>query len=194
MFWGSSSYEFKGPVHIWKAQTVAKRKRNDLELAELNEQCDASEKTLWEISTGVRRTNLPRHPAGKPPQRRWNQSTGKYIRKFQGRIDFWRHYEKVMLPKFIPFAHRCLRQRPKTIVQEDEAPAHAHTHQAPMYTNYNVAWLIWPGNSPDLNAIEPCWPWMKKVTTIRGAPQARGLMEITGRKAWKELPQTEIQA
>ena len=25
--------------------------------------------------------------------------------------------------------------------------------------------LLWPGNSPDLNVIEPTWFWMKKETT-----------------------------
>jgi hypothetical protein len=38
--------------------------------------------------------------------------------------------------------------------------------------------LLWPGNSLDLNAIEPTWFWMKKETTKRG--------EITGKKKLKK--------
>jgi hypothetical protein len=28
--------------------------------------------------------------------------------------------------------------------------------------------LLWPGNSPDLNAIEPIWFWIKRETTKNG--------------------------
>ena len=99
-----------------------------------------------------------------------------------------------MLAKLIPFTQKCQKKRPNTLVQEDGAPSHAHKHQGPVYKMYGVARLIWPGNSPDLNAIEPCWPWMKKTTTARGAPQTRALMEMAWYQAWSDLPQSEIRA
>ena len=54
--------------------------------------------------------------------------------------------------------------------------------------------LLWPGNSPNLNMIEQCWPWMKRQTTRKGAPRNR----ITAIKAWtrcwtKTLKQKQIQ-
>jgi transposase len=125
----------------------------------------------------MKRLNLRRKPGGRTPQWRWNQSTGKLIRKSQGGIDFWRYYKEIMLAKLIPFAQKCQKKRPDILVQEDGAPAHAHRHQAPVYKLFKVPRLIWPGNSPDLNMIEPCWPWMKKTTTARGAPQTRALTE-----------------
>ena len=54
--------------------------------------------------------------------------------------------------------------------------------------------MIWPGNSPDLNAIEPYWPQMKKTTTSRGTPQTRSKMEKAWMQAWQDLPQKQIQA
>lgn len=36
-----------------------------------------------------------------------------------------------------------------------------------------VAKLLWPGNSPDLNAIEPCWFYLKRVITEKGPPANR---------------------
>jgi hypothetical protein len=54
--------------------------------------------------------------------------------------------------------------------------------------------LDWPGNSPDLNAIEPCWPIMKRDTTKTGAPKNRVIAEKAWIKCWKDLPQTQIQA
>jgi hypothetical protein len=53
--------------------------------------------------------------------------------------------------------------------------------------------MLWPGNSPDLNAIEPAWPWMKRKTTARGAATQKGKMEKEWIKAWKDLPQKDIQ-
>jgi len=67
-----------------------------------------------------------------------------------------------MLPKLIPFAQKRQKTRPKTLVQEDNAPPHAHHYQAHVYELHSVQRLLWPGNSPDLNAIEPAWPCMKK--------------------------------
>src|SRR6266516_1580934 len=170
MFWGCFSWDAKGPYHIWRKQNVAERKKDDLELAELNEKLEATAKAEWELSSGLRRINLQRNPGGKKPQWRWNGSTGKLVRKSQGGIHFWRYYKEVMLPKLIPFAQECKKKRPNTLVQEDGAPAHIHHHNGPVYKLHDVERLIWPGNSPDLNAIEPCWPWMKKTTTARGAP------------------------
>jgi transposase len=81
-----------------------------------------------------------------------------------------------------------MKDRPSTIVQEDNAPAHAHQYQTVVYNLYGVLRLLWPANSPDLNAIEKAWPWLKRVTTARGCPKTRKEMEITWAKAWASLP------
>ena len=59
-----------------------------------------------------------------------------------------------------------------------------------VYDPHSVERLPWPGNPPDLNAIEPAWPWM----TVRGAEHSRREMETAWYKAWNDLPQTPIQA
>ena len=42
--------------------------------------------------------------------------------------------------------------------------------------------------------IEPCWPWMKRTTTKKGAPRPRKNAEERWKKAWDELLQEKIQA
>jgi transposase len=53
--------------------------------------------------------------------------------------------------------------------------------------------MDWPGNSPDLNAIEPAWPWLKRRITSRGAPRDKKTGKEVWIKAWNDLPQVHIQ-
>ncbi|MCJ1359801.1 MAG: hypothetical protein MMC33_009804, partial [Icmadophila ericetorum] len=53
--------------------------------------------------------------------------------------------------------------------------------------------LSWPGNSPDLNIIEPTWSWTKRETTCRGEPQNRIIATKIWTIAWKKLGQKRIQ-
>ena len=54
--------------------------------------------------------------------------------------------------------------------------------------------LLWCGNSPDLNMIEPCWPWMKRETTKKGAPRTRKEAEKAWTRCWEDLSQKRIQS
>jgi len=68
-------------------------------------------------------------------------------------------------PLFLPFAKECQKERPGTLFQEDNAPFYASRYQQEVFDLWEVSRLFWPGNSPDLNAIEPTWFWMKRETT-----------------------------
>lgn len=79
------------------------------------------------------------------------------------------------------------------IVQEDKAPSHASKHQIPVFSIHEIERLLWPGNSPDLDMIEPCWFWMKRRTTSKGPPTSRLIAEPLWNKIWDDLPQQKIQ-
>ena len=79
------------------------------------------------------------------------------------------------------------------IVQEDKAPSHAHHAQAVVYSIRKVTRMIWCGNLPDLNMIEPSWYYLKRVTTKKGPPKSREVAERVWKEAWNNLEQERIQ-
>ena len=78
-------------------------------------------------------------------------------------------------------------------MQEDGPTPHISPHNLALFQEFGLERLDWPGNSPDLNAIEPCWPWMKRRTTREGPLRHRGEAEEKWLQCWDELPQSEIQ-
>lgn len=97
-----------------------------------------------------------------------------------------------MLARLIPFAKECQKRRPDTLVQEDNAPAHAHWFQ--QHAAHDIQRMLWPGNSPDLNAIECAWGWLKRHTTRKGRHTIRGEAIKAWERSWAEMPQSAIQA
>ena len=42
-----------------------------------------------------------------------------------------------------------------------------------LFFDANVLCMIWCGNPPNLNTIEPCWWWMKRRTTRKGCLRSK---------------------
>jgi transposase len=193
MFWGCFSYDRKGPCHIWRPETAQEKRLAAEQIAELNEALEPVMREEWELTTGMKRMGLRAKP-GRSPQWRWTKETGKLTRDGGSGIDWWRYQTQILVPKLLPFAKECQKERPGTLVQEDKAPSHSHYAQRLVYERESVEKLLWCGNSPDLNAIEPCWPWLKRRTTKKGAPKNRAEASRAWLQGWAELPQHQIQA
>ncbi|GFF59718.1 predicted protein [Aspergillus udagawae] len=160
------------------SEILAYEAAQDKRLAEqeiflLNQKLEPIRKAEWELNTSMARLKLRNGRApGRAPTWKWNKKNGLLSRDSKGGVDWYRYYKEVLIPKLIPFAQECAIERPNTIVLEDGAPAHRHRFQQTMYDIKGVQKIMdWPGNSPDLNAIEPAWPWLKRRTTSRGAPR-----------------------
>jgi transposase len=94
MFWGSFSYDKKGPCHIWLPETSQSKKNAETELTIINREREADCKAAWELETAMRRMQL-RSRSGRKPQWRFTAKTGKLIRSGKGGID-WYRYQKVV--------------------------------------------------------------------------------------------------
>ncbi|KAK4119761.1 hypothetical protein N657DRAFT_536599, partial [Parathielavia appendiculata] len=128
---------------------------------------------------------------GKQPEWKWDTKHGKLTRRQGTAVDWYRYQREVVIPKLIPFAKSC---GPDSLVQKDLAPSHAHRAQAAIYDTPCVARLMWCPNAPDLNMIEPCWPYLKRVTTKKGAPKSKKEAQQVWEEAWEDLDQPRIQA
>ena len=194
MFWGCFSYDKKGLCHIWKPETAAEKRACQADLDRMNALLEPEAKEAWELETGMRRMGL-RNPPGQKPKWKFTAETGKItISGKKGGITWYRYQKQVLIPKLLKFAQACKLERPDTMVMEDKAPAHASKFQDPVFMEMDILRLMWCGNSPDLNMIEPCWIWMKRETTKKGAPRTRKEAEKAWTRCWKDLSQARIRS
>ncbi|KAJ6276523.1 hypothetical protein J3E71DRAFT_348000 [Bipolaris maydis] len=193
MFWACLSYDKKGPCHCWLLETKKDKEKVDKEIEEIDKNLEPLMKEQWKLNNSMRRLNLRLMP-GRKPQWRWNQKNGKLASGKGSGIDWYRYQTKILQPKLLPFAQQCKDARLGTVIQEDKAPSYEYHAQQLIYNLHGITKLLWPGNSPYLNAIEPCWPWMKRRTTRKGAPKSRAEAIQAWEQCWTELPQDKIQA
>jgi hypothetical protein len=108
-----------------------------------------------------------RNKPGSKPEWKWDKKHGKLTRTDGKGIDWWQYCIKVVLPKLIPFAQECEKDRPGMIIQEDGAAPHNSVYKNRLYNLATVSYLLWVGNSPDLNMIEPAWPHLKRIIMLQ---------------------------
>ena len=70
----------------------------------------------------MRRMKL-RNPGGGKPFWKCDKTHGKVVRDGKGGVDWYRYQKLVLIPKLLPFAKKCMIDRPNTIVQEEKAPS-----------------------------------------------------------------------
>jgi Transposase len=144
MFWGAFTYEKKGPFHCWASETAKEKKAATEAVEILNKELEPLMREQWELNNGMRRLGLRNLP-GKKPEWKWKKENGKLTRGSKGGIDWWRYQQTILIPKMLPFAKDCAKERPGMMVQEDKAPAHNHHIQQQIYDLHKVQWLLWCG-------------------------------------------------
>ena len=178
MFWGSFSYDKKGPCHVWEKETPEEKRDCKADLDTRNLLIEKANKQKWEKEQRkwLRDWKKAHGRAPRGVRKVWkhNEKTGAFVVKNRrGGINWYRYQKRILIEKLLPFARDCQKDRPDTIVQEDNAPAYKSHYQGEVYNLWRIMKMLWPGNSPDLNAIEKAWFYMKKETTKQGPTSDR---------------------
>jgi hypothetical protein len=197
IFCGCFSYHLKGACHIWKKETKKEQLAAQQNLDEINAKREPKYRARWEADQAAKdllSLQQGRRRKGRRPEWKFTKKTGKLVRDGKrGGIDWYHYLHKVVVPKLYPFFCRCKDLRPNTLVQKDGAEPHTHGVLHTYYSALGIQQLLWPGNSPDLNPIEPCWMYMKQETTRDGAHLTRAEAERRWLKVWNEMPQEKPQ-
>ena len=107
MFWGSFSYDKKGPCYIWRPGTAQEKKTADKELAGMNTTRESECQAWWEIVTGVQHLGLRNKP-GKALVWKFTKQTGKLVQQAKtGGIDWYQYGQVILMGKLL------LRPRPE---------------------------------------------------------------------------------
>jgi hypothetical protein len=89
----------------------------------------------WELLDGTRRMRLRKQP-GRAPRWQCNDKN----------VEWWKHQRQVVIPKLIPFAKECMKERLQNVVQEDKVPSHANHAQTLLYSKVEIERPLWRGN------------------------------------------------
>ena len=190
-FWGCFTYDFKGPCHIWHAETKAERKAATKGVELMNLAVKQECKAAWELkNTAMTKCN---RRLGRKPAWKFTVDNGAFARD-RG-IDWYRYLTHILLPKLLPFSEALKHAGlPNVAAIEDDTPSQAPGHQRVYFDVADVQLLTsWSENSPDLNIFGDCWAYLKRITTKNGPLTSRKAAEVAWTKAWKDLEQWRIQ-
>ncbi|KAF1973224.1 hypothetical protein BU23DRAFT_380958, partial [Bimuria novae-zelandiae CBS 107.79] len=110
----------------------------------------------------------------------------------RGGVDGYRHREEVLKPLLVPWINSLYEEGRAPLLLEDGAPAHTSKIAVEYLEVSHIQKLNWPGHSPDVNAAEHCWPWIRRHITQDFMPstceeQCRRQWEYE----WEQMP-TEL--
>ena len=72
------------------------------------------------------------------------------------------NFQIILYSKLLFFVLECMKKHSEIIVQKDKTSSHAHHAQQAVYDAFKIACMLWPGNSLNLNMIEPAWLYLKR--------------------------------
>ena len=89
-FWGCFSWDYKGPCHVWEAETAQEKKEAEEILRLWNEANEPAAKKAWEEAQkeaeAERARSRQRRKPGPKPKWKFSDKTGKLVRVGKGGI------------------------------------------------------------------------------------------------------------
>lgn len=140
-------------THVRQKETVAGKEKAATDLNRLNALREDGCWLEWQLVIATQHHLHTRDQArGKKPVWAFNRANSKLARESKaGGIDWYRNQEIILKKMLLPFG-----KRNNLTVQEDGAPAHAHSKNQGVYDLFAVSKLLWPSNSLNVDIIERC--------------------------------------
>jgi hypothetical protein len=124
----------QGPFHIWDKETLAEKKACEADLKARNKARHNKDKEEWEIAQLIHRLHATRAQPGPKAKWKHTEETRAYVlNEGRGGVNWYRYQEVVLKLLLLPFAKECQKDRPETVVQEDNAPSHSLRYQQEVF-------------------------------------------------------------
>lgn len=191
-FWGSFKYDYKGPYHVYLPETDEEKEHAEKILeAEnvLRQSCEnhlqkQARKALQQLGeSDINRRYNTRKKLFVPSEHAYKRGD-----RTRGGVDGFRHREGA-LKKLVPWVDNLKKQGIKCVLLQDGAPAHKSQISRDYLTISQLEWLWWLGHSPEVNASEHAWPWIRNHVTHQFTPSTdREQCERQWIASWDALP------
>jgi hypothetical protein len=192
-FYGAFTYHHKGPCVIYERESELEKTLNTMLLEAENE----DRRTKASMQQTYARSAL-NDMSEADVNGRYNTTKQQYTKaddytrgfKSRGGVDGLRHRDEA-LKKVVPWMKNLATTTP--ILLEDGAPAHIGRIANDYLHTEQVAKLSWPGHSPEVNASEHAWPWIRRHIT-KNYPLSGTIDQCKQhwREQWEALPQEVI--
>ena len=198
-FWGCFTYGMKGPCHVWFPEAEDEKKLASFLLAMENKARHDLRLHLEAIARpalALLDTNIDVRSKRRNPDKMLVKDILKRGNRSRGGIDGYRHREGILKPKLVPWTKEVERQRGISVeVLEDGAPAHVSKFDIEYMEMNGIKKLLWPANSPDINASEHAWSYMRyHISRDYPTSTTREQCAQQWRDEWERLPQEQIDA
>lgn len=187
-FWGCFTHGYKGPCHIWRKESEDEKALAITALSIENRLRQSLAEDMQSVATACLDV-LGETSGNKRKNKKVSGDILKRNDRKRGGVDGYRHREHILKPLLLPFVeHVKERKGRQPVVMEDNAPAHSSKFDKEFMSLEKVVKMLWAANSPDANAIEHVWPWIRSHITKDFLPSTtEAQCEAQWRAEWDKL-------
>ena len=191
-FYGSFRYDYKGPCHVYFPETEEQKRLADAQLKQenVNQQVRDNKLQHYARAALTERSESDINHRYNTRKKQYVPSIMDYKRgdRTRGGVDGYRHREGA-LKKVIPWIKTLEKSGVQCILLQDGASAHKLRIARDYITVEKVDSLWWPGHSPEINASEHAWPWIRRHVTKDFTPSCTAKQcEQQWVTEWERMP------
>jgi hypothetical protein len=174
-FYGAFRYDYKGPYYTYFKETAAQKRTAEEALAKENIQHQQDDNILQGNARAalqiLQESNVNRRYNTRKKQYVPSKHNYKRGERAHGGVNGYRHREGA-LKSITPWINSLKKKGIRCLLLQDRAPAHKSRISRDYLTVQRIDWMWWPGHSPDVNASEHAWPWIRRHVTRDFTPSS----------------------